>query len=114
MVLPVRLGKQTDSVQPASRSYISWIVKDVMQSAAGLAMEAGDEFVQARLQQASTHWLRHTFATDLFDSGADVLSVRDLLDHASISTISRYLHRPEERLRADLERLSGEPPIAKT
>jgi len=114
MVLPVRLGKQTDSVQPASRSYISWIVKDVMQSAADLAMEAGDEFAQARLQQASTHWLRHTFATDLFDSGADVLSVRDLLDHASISTTSRYLHRPEERLRADLERLSGEPPMAKT
>jgi site-specific recombinase XerD len=82
-----------------------------MQSAADLAIEAGDEFAQARLQQASTHWLchiRHTFATDLFDSGADVLSVRDLLDHASISTTSRYLHRPEERLRTDLERLSRE------
>ncbi len=73
---------------------------------ADLAMEAGDEIAQARLQQASTHWLRHTFATDLFDSGADVLSVRDLMDHASISTTSRYLHRPEERLRAELERLT--------
>jgi integrase len=91
MVLPVRLGKHTDSVQPASRSYISWIVKDVMQSAAGWAMEAGDDFSQARLRQASAHWLRHTFATDPFDSGADLLSVRDLLDHASISTTSRYL-----------------------
>ena len=106
MVLPVRLGKKAETVQPTSRSYIWRIVKDVMQAAADLAMEAGDEIAQIRLQQASTHWLRHTFATDLFDSGADVLSVRDLMDHASISTTSRYLHRPEERLRADLERLT--------
>jgi site-specific recombinase XerD len=77
-------------------------------------MEAGDDIAQARLQQASTHWLRHTFATDLFDSGADVLSVRDLMDHASISTTSRYLHRPEERLRADLERLSRDPPLTQS
>jgi len=114
MVLPVRIRKAGDSIQPTSRNYIWRIVKDVMQAASDLAMEAGDEFAQARLQQASTHWLRHTFATDLFDSGADVISMRDLLDHASISTTSKYLHRPEERLRADLERLSGEPPMAKT
>ncbi len=106
MVLPVRIGKAGDSIQPTSRNYIWRIVKDVMQSAADLAMEAGDEIAQARLQQASTHWLRHTFATDLFDSEVDVLWLRDLLDQASISTTSRCLHRPEERLRADLERLS--------
>jgi site-specific recombinase XerD len=114
MVLPVRLGKAGDSIQPTSRNYIWRIVKDVMQAASDLAMEAGDEFAQARLQQASTHWLRHTFATDLFDSGADVISMRDLLDHASISTTTRYLYRPKKRLRVDLERLSGEPPMAKT
>jgi site-specific recombinase XerD len=82
MVLPVRLGKKADSVQPASRSYIWRIVKDVMQAASDLAMEAGDDFAQDRRQQASTHWLRHTFAIDLFESGADVPSVRDLMDHA--------------------------------
>ena len=43
MLLPVRLGKKADSVQPTSRSYIWRIVKDVMQAAADLAMEAGDE-----------------------------------------------------------------------
>jgi site-specific recombinase XerD len=77
------------TIKRVVRPRLRRIVKDVMQSAADLAMEAGDEFAQARLQQASTHWLRHTFATDLFDSGADVLSVQDLLDHASISTTSR-------------------------
>ena len=106
MVLPVRLRYKADSVQPASRSYIWRIVKDVMQAASDLAMEAGDDFAQDRLQQASTRWLRHTIATDLLNSGADVVSVHDLMDHASISTTSRYLHRPEERLRADLERLA--------
>ena len=69
-------------------------------------MEARDEIAQARLQQASTHWMRHTFLTDLFDSGADVLSVRDLMDCGSISAINWYLHRAEERLRAELERLA--------
>jgi site-specific recombinase XerD len=91
MVQPVRLGKKTHFLEPATRSHIWLTVKYVMQAAADLAMETGDEIAQARLQQASTHWLRRTIATDLFDRGADVPYVRDLMDHASITTTSRYL-----------------------
>jgi hypothetical protein len=38
-MLPIRLGKASDSVKPTSRNYMWGIVKDVMQSAADLAME---------------------------------------------------------------------------
>lgn len=40
----------------------------------------------------------------------DVLSVNDLIDHASISTTSRQLHGLKQRLRTDLQRVRTCPP----
>jgi site-specific recombinase XerD len=109
LILPLRNKDLTQNISNPSRSHIWLVVKDVLRAAADVAMERGDEPAQMRLRLASTHWLRHTFATDLLDQGADLVSVRDLLDHASIATTSRYLHRPEDRLREDLERLDEKP-----
>lgn len=36
--------------------------------------------------------MRHTHATHLLDSGAELTTVRDNLRHASIATTSMYLH----------------------
>lgn len=47
----------------------------------------------------SPHTLRHTFATDMLNAGADLVSVKELLGHSSLNTTSIYTHVTNEQIK---------------
>jgi site-specific recombinase XerD len=58
------------------------------------------------IKNASIHTLRHTFASHLVMSGADLYTVQKLLGHSSIKTTEIYAHLAPDYLRSALQKLS--------
>ena len=51
------------------------------------------------LTKKSPHTLRHSFATEMLNNGADILAVKQLLGHTSLSSTEIYTHVTFEELK---------------
>ncbi len=67
---------------------------------AGIARAAGLEGV------VTPHVLRHTFATDLIRGGTDLVTVAELMGHASLDSTRIYTLPTEDDLDAAIARLT--------
>lgn len=82
---PQEITADDDSVRLTSRS-VQRLVKKYVK--------------QAKLPvMATPHTLRHSMATDLLRSGADLRSVQEILGHKNIATTQIYTHVTDARLR---------------
>ena len=55
-------------------------------------------------EKLSPHSLRHTFATHMLNNGADLMAIKDLLGHSSLSSTQVYTHLQPEKLKKIYEK----------
>ena len=53
-------------------------------------------YQKAGLERLTPHDLRHTYATNLLESGVDIMIVQELMGHANLETTKIYDHRKDK------------------
>ena len=76
-----------------------------------VSSQAARAYLRGMLKQAgidkkiSPHKLRHTYATNLLNAGAELVDIKALLGHESISTTQIYTNVGQERMEQVVARL---------
>ena len=109
MILSRYLKKRDDSFKPLFIRYKGPQPDDPTEDPDGesrrLSARSVERLVKKYVQKsgisvdATPHTLRHSFATDLMRSGADIRSVQEMLGHKSILTTQVYTHITNPRLK---------------
>lgn len=107
----VRLGDFKLPTKEAARQSLDTFLKDKLPSpppAGRITVRSIERIIgqaarRAGLGDVHPHQLRHSFATHLLNSGADVIYVSQLLGHANVGVTAKYLHVAIE----DLIRIHG-------
>ena len=90
------LGSQTD------QGYVFLNNQGKKLSSRGIEYIMKKVFAKAGLgSNVHPHMLRHTFATEMLNNGADLRSVQELLGHESLATTQIYTHVNMQHLQAD-------------
>lgn len=66
-----------------------------------------DPYEAERLRRGSPHWLRHTFATHIKNTGADLATQKRVTRHRNVQTLMRYQHSGDEEQRGAISGIPG-------
>jgi len=90
--------------EPLSVSRLYKVLKEFFRGVAASVMTADRDTAQ-KIRSASTHWLRHTFATHGIHNGMTLETIRDLLGHRSLTTTSVYVTTEKDKRSREVEKL---------
>lgn len=65
----------------------------------------GQRREESGIGECAPHDLRRTFASMMLENGEDLITVRDAMGHASVTTTQKYDRRGDERLRKAADKL---------
>jgi len=82
----------------------------------GLALKSVRTAFKAACRRAGIkglrfHDLRHTFASGLVRMGLDLITVKEILGHSSVTITERYTHTLQEQKQRDVDLLAGQDSV---
>jgi site-specific recombinase XerD len=88
-----------------AQGYVFWNRKRRQQLLSVKAIQKKMErYAKAAGITASCHSLRHTFASNLLEHGAEVVAIRDFLGHSQISSSERYAKISSQKIKQEYMR----------
>src|SRR5712692_686935 len=88
-----------------AQGYVFWNRKRAQQPLSVKAIQKKMErYAKAAGITASCHSLRHTFASNLLEHGAEVVAIRDFLGHSQIASSERYAKISSQKVKQEYMR----------